>query len=206
MTLVSLKKGSENGFDTARLELSDGSFLSVKACYINDYCRGFHAWEPGRDLSSPEEEALRFAASCYRAEKAGMRLIARAEQRSWGLTVKLERRGFDSACVEAVVSHLAENDFLNDERYSEIWLRNRLSKRTGKPLSPRRLSGMLRNRGINRDIAVSALQKALDCEGEWTLLQRFLAKKAPPETTYSLRTLLRTEGFSPEVLNRYFEE
>ena len=49
-----------------------------------------------------------------RAEKAALRLIARAEQCSGGLARKLEKRGCTAASVSAVILQLCELDLLND--------------------------------------------------------------------------------------------
>jgi regulatory protein len=213
MTVVSLKiDAGELVPQTEILEqplvkigLSDGSSVSIKPCYLHDYCENPAGWEVGKELSSAEEEALRFAASCYRAERAGKRLIARAEQNSTGLTRKLELRGYGSACVSAVVSYLISLDMVNDGRFAERWLKARLVRKAGKTPGPRRLKSMLMSRGISWDDAGAALEKVLDDEAEWDLLQSFV-KKTGTGGAYRLRAQLRYEGFSPSVLNRFFEE
>ena len=80
-----------------------------------------------RELSSAEEDAFRFAAACYKAEKAAARLIARAEQNSFGLAAKLERRGHDTRAVKAVISVLSDRNLLDDARYAERWILSRLA-------------------------------------------------------------------------------
>jgi regulatory protein len=208
MTVNLLTIGAEEGADLVKIGLSDGSFVSIKSCYLTDYCENPVSWEIGRDLSSAEEETLRFAASCYRAEQVGKRLIARAEQNSAGLSRKLERRGYDRPCVSAVISWFTGLDLVNDGRYAERWLRARLSRKAGKMPGPRRLQAMLMGRGIGREDAGEALEKVLDDEAEWDLLQVFV-KKVPPSGaagSYSLRGMLKYEGFSASVLNRFFEE
>ena len=152
MTVVSLKTGVENGEDLIRFGFSDGTSLSLKPCYLNDYGINPPSWKEGKEISPSEAEALYFAASCYRAERTGMRLIARAEQTAAGLALKLERRGHDSACVSVVVAHFSGLGLLNDGRYAELWLRSRLSRKGGKVPSPRWLSAALANRGIDRDV------------------------------------------------------
>jgi regulatory protein len=207
MTVVSLKIGAEEGADLVKIGFSDDTFVLVKPCYLNDHCENPAFWEIGRELSAQEEEVLRFAASCYRAEQAGKRLIARAEQNSAGLSRKLERRGYGSTCVSAVISCFAGLDLVNDSRYAERWLRARLARKGGKIPGPRRLQAMLMSRGIDREDAGTALKSVLDDEAEWALLQSYI-KKIPSGTAgaYSLRSQLRYEGFSASVLNRFFEE
>ena len=160
----------------------------------------------GRELSMDEEEAFRFAAACYRAEKTAAKLIARAEQSSFGLTAKLERRGYDAAAVKAVVSLLLDRNLLNDTRYAERWIRSRLKGR--KAPSPRWLLASLGKRGIDRNSSRKALKKALEPEAEYALLLKFMENSAISrgKTGISLRSRLKFEGFSPLSIEQFTEQ
>jgi len=57
-----------------------------------------------------------------RAEKTALRLIARAEQCTKGLTRKLTKRGFDANSINEVISNLTEKNLLNDSRYARYWI------------------------------------------------------------------------------------
>jgi regulatory protein len=135
-------------------------------------------------------------------------LIARAEQCSFGLTRKLEKRGFDSACVSAVITRLLELKLVDDRRFAQLWLASRLRPAR----SPRRLLSSLQSRGIDRDDAESALKTALDEETEFALLERFakrLSKKAErkgKEGINSIKFMLRNEGFSMQAIKQYLGE
>ena len=190
-----------------RIELSDGSLFSFKTCYMPPV---FLAEE--KEISAEEEAGLRFASACLRAEKAALRLIARAEQCRFGLVRKLERRGHEPACVNAVLSHLAGLELVDDQRFARLWLESKL--RLAR--SPRQLLVSLRGRGIDQDDAQTALKTVLDAETEWALLKRFMVKhkrvrkfacRCEGEAgTRSLKYLLRSEGFSGPVIQRHFEE
>ncbi|GHU66699.1 hypothetical protein FACS189447_08080 [Spirochaetia bacterium] len=210
MNLVSLKIEASGGDYFYKLELSDGTFLSLKPCYLDDYGEDPASWEIGKEFSPSDEEALRFAAACYKAEQAGMRLVGNAEQTRLGLIRKLEQRGHERACVQAVISRFVELDLVNDGRYAEFWLRSKLAKRGGKIPGPKKLSASLGNKGVDRAAISGAFDKVLDEEAEFALLERFLEKNAHSrfplgEEGYSLRGFLKSEGFSADVLNRYFE-
>jgi regulatory protein len=207
MTIVSLQTGAESTADLTKVGFSDNSFLIIKNCYLNDHLGAAFIFEEGRELSSQEEEALRFAADCYRTERIGMRLIARAEQTEARLSYKLQGRGCPGASVDAVVGRFIELDLVNDGRYAERWLRSHLARMSGKVSGPRKLSAALRNRGIDRNIIKEAFDKTLDEEAEYALLQRFLIKnrKHSMNTSY-LRGYLRYEGFSSSAISRYFDE
>jgi len=157
-----------------------------------------------REPSLSEEKSFSFTADFYRVEKAALRLIARAEQNSQGLTAKLLRRSFDADVVKDVVSSLLERHLVDDTRYAELWIRSRLSNH--KAQSPLGLLAALEKRGINRDSSRKILNKVLDHETEYALLSTYMNNKRFPENKkpISLRAHLKYEGFSIETLDRYF--
>jgi regulatory protein len=202
--IISIK--SESDESLRRVELSDGSIFSFKTCYLPPV---FNTAE-GIEISETEEESLRFASACLRAEKAALRLIARAEQTCLGLTRKLEKRGHDSACVRSVISQLCESALLDDRRYARLWLDARLSRQR---TSPRRLLIALSARGIDRDDTSFALKEALDDEAEFLLLKRYVDKLQHKKKisnddngARSLKYLLKSEGFSSFAIQRFFVE
>ncbi|MDR0623906.1 MAG: RecX family transcriptional regulator [Treponema sp.] len=217
MTLVSIKTGTEA--ELKRIALSDGSLFSLRTCYLtgasagggsaDDLSAGFiDGLAGGEEISAGEEGAFRFAAACLRAERAALRLAARAEQTVSGLSRKLERRGFKSPCVLAVLRRLADLDIVNDRRFAALWIQARLTRRAE---SPWRLLAGLRNRGIDRDDAAAALKSALNFQTESALLRRYVEKLYPvsgPEAAEgsSLKYRLKREGFSPLAIQNYWEE
>lgn len=220
MTVESLKtteKTDGNGFlrkadpRVFRIALSDGSLFSFKSGYLSPEYPMDTVYVPGRELSPAEAEALRFAAACYRAERAALRLTARAEQNSFGMARKLGSRGYPASCVRAVVASLSSEGIIDDSRYASRWIQSRLSRPSGA--SPRTLAESLRRRGLSRDIVQEALAAALEGEAEAALLRSCLEKnRRRPGPRFRaagegrLRQILRYEGFSPEVLDRFQEE
>jgi regulatory protein len=213
MTIVSIKTGTEA--ELKRVELSDGSLFSLRTCYLpgggsvhdgsSDLIGGLSG---GEEISAGEEDAFRFAAACLRAERAALRLAARAEQTFFGLSRKLERRGFTSVCVSAVLRRLEDLDIINDRRYAGLWVQARLTRRAE---SPRRLLAGLRNRGIDRHDAEAALQSVLNYQNEAALLRGYIEKACPapgpePAAALSLKFRLKSEGFSLPVIEDYWEE
>jgi regulatory protein len=214
MTLVSLKSGTENGAEFIKITLSDDSTFSLKTCYLSQTVSDPFLWEKGREISSAEEEDLRFAAACYHTERAALRLITRAEQTRTGLSWKLEHRGHDRASVLAVVSRLVFLGLIDDERYAGLWIRSRLAWGSGKVSTPRKLLAALRNRGIDSATAGKVLKNILNDETELALLERYMEQISPgtgnsvqaPSSGFSLRGILKFEGFSQAVLSIYFED
>jgi len=220
VVVISIKYGTDE--ELRKVELSDGSFFSFRTCYLPPALLSENIFTPGADesrqLGGDEEEGLRFASACLRAEKAALQLIARAEQSVFGMERKLKKRGHDPACVSAVIDRLCEMELIDDRRYARLWLETRISRQAS---SPWRLSAALRSRGIDRADADSALKETLDEEAEFRLLQRYaekLARKQERKRTAktagqdsaaaALQTLkyrLRSEGFSTPAIQRFFE-
>jgi len=205
MTIISLKPENSSARGIITVEFSDGSSVKVTADYLPEGYTDPDSWQTGRELNPADEEIFRFAASCYRAEKIALRLIARAEQCSLGLTAKLEYRGYDRSVVDAVVSALLNKNLLNDRRFAELWIRSRLA--LGNSKSPRWFCASLGKRGIDRNSSMKALNEVLDPETEYTLLLKFIEKCRPREREKICRSRanLKYEGFSSVVLDRFFE-
>jgi regulatory protein len=204
MILESVKAGSGEGVFT--FCFSDHKPLTVDLSYLDLPFKEINYWYTGKDLSSDEEEGLRFAASCHGAQKRALDLVHRAEQTRQGLTYKLEQKGWDTSCVKAVVSRFTALALVSDGRYARLWLQARLNRTGGKAHTPRSLLGALLGRGINRTAASEALRETLNPETEAGLLKRFLearGEQAPEDgETSFLRNRLRYEGFSVEIINQ----
>ena len=142
-----------------------------------------------------------------------LRLIARAEQNVSGLSRKLEKKGYDLTCIQAVVTKLCETGLLDDRRYACLWLESRIGRQASSPL---RLLSSLRYRNINRHDADFALKETLDDEAELHLLHRFVQKLTHRrvrkgegvgnDPAQSLKYILRSEGFSQQAIQSYFDK
>jgi len=138
------------------------------------------------------------------AEKAALRLIARAEQNTFNLSRKLEKHGYETDCIRQVILNLCDKNLLDDRRYSVLWLESNINFRT---TTPRRLFAALIARGIDRDDAEYALAKVLDEETETALLNRYAEKlKRKKNIKLPIPYLLKTEGFSRKVIQIYKEQ
>ncbi|MDR2248001.1 MAG: RecX family transcriptional regulator [Treponema sp.] len=222
MTVVSVKTGGGTEGDPLfrRVELSDGTLFSLKTVYLPPEYDVEMLFVPGRDLSGAEVESLHFAASCYRAERSALRLVARAEQCVSGLSAKLQARSFTASCVQAVLNRLCSLEVVSDERFALRWFRARLGRSGGPAPSPRGLVVALCRRGIPRETAQKALRSLLTPDAERLLVKRYLAgqgKTMPGEAPAEgwkgdstrdrfLRHALRHAGFSPAILDAMQEE
>jgi regulatory protein len=205
MTVVSVKTTETRaGLVVIRIGLSDGALFSFNPIYLPRPFQGEGYFFSDKEINDDEAAALRFAGDCFRAERAGLRLAARAEQTRAGLVRKLEQRGHGTACVKAAAAYLVEMEIVDDRRFAERWIQSRLYRSTDSPL---RLINGLCQRGINRDTAGEACKSALGFERETELLGKFIAKRyrASGSEGRFLKGQLKREGFSPTVLERYWE-
>ena len=202
MKLLSLKKNNPRESGELKIEFSDNPILILSTDYIKSDIN-LDSWEEGRELSPIEEEELFYAADCYKAEKTALRLIARAEQSSFGLTAKLIRKGTDASVANDVIQKLIAKRLLDDIRYAELWVRSSLKKKSSSPL---KLLSSLGKRGVDRSSSKKVLENILDEETEYSLLLGFLEKIDISEiNSGSLRSQLKHEGFSRIVIDRYFD-
>jgi regulatory protein len=207
MTIISLKTGRDP--ELIRIGLSDGALFSLRISYAGSMQ---NALQENGEISAQEAGDLRFAASCYRAERAALKLIARAEQCSFGLAAKLEKRGHDPSCIEAVMARLTALEIVDDRRFAERWLGARLPRSADTPLG---LKAKLCRRGIAPRIVAEALKACLSPEAEEKLLERYIQQKTrrlvskglnPVQFKFKMSCILHQGGFSPVALAWYFSE
>ena len=198
--------GPGSAANTIRVCFTGFSPIEISSVYLPpEYTGAFLC--PGAVFGPEAEAAFRHAAECLSAEKAALRLIARAEQYGAGLARKLEQRGHDPIAVHAVLVRLLELGLVNDRRYAELWLKSRVGR--GKR-GPRTLETALRAKGIDRETAGSALRTVLAGGAEAGLLERCVKKAAerrtPEEFDSEIRFFLKSEGFSSAAIEMYLEK
>jgi regulatory protein len=84
-----------------------------------------------------------------RAVSTAMRALDQRMQTGRELRTRLLRKGFDNETIDAALAKLSDVGYLNDERFAELWIENRLAHR---PRGKRMLEQELRQKGIDRQI------------------------------------------------------
>jgi regulatory protein len=137
--------------------------------------------------------------------KDALRLVARAEQSSSGLSLKLQKKGYSRAEIRFAIDALVEAGMLDDLRYARLWAASRIKRKSD---SPRELLYALCCKGISRGTAVAALKETLSTDVQLALLRRFVEKNGLGESASdgALRKRLCFDGFSAEVLDSFFDE
>lgn len=138
-------------------------------------------------------------------EQTCLRLLARREHSRRELLDKLALRGFQRDEVEPVIEALAAQNWQNDERYAECYIRQRIASGYG----PIRIRYELQQRGIeNGDLD----EQAEELGGWRNLLADLYGHKYDDEKSLTQNEwlkrsrFLQQRGFSGEMIKRLFAE
>jgi regulatory protein len=135
------------------------------------------------------------------------RLLARRDHSRLELQRKLVQRGVDGDTAEDVVAHLEEQGLVSDERFAEVFVRQRVERLQG----PMRIRQELRARGV----ADEDIRRALEPFDEsWhERARRWVARRHDPEGAETLDRKARARlyrggqqrGFSHDQIMRAIE-
>jgi regulatory protein len=162
---------------------------------------------PGRELDESQAAALALAAEAREAERRGLALLARAEQSSFMLRMKLEAREFSRRAVALALERLAAEGLLDDRRFASAYAASRLAHRGSKAEGPASLVAALRERGVDRSLAAEAVAELLGPEERPSALASAASKelKRSGGDRGAARRRLRSLGFSSEEISDLFE-
>ncbi len=138
-------------------------------------------------------------------EAVCLRLLARREHSRRELLDRLALRGFNRDEVEPVIDGIAEQNWQNDERYTECYVRQRIQNGFG----PMRIRYELQQRGIND----ADLDGKAEEQGGWQNLLfdvysgKYGDEKSLTQNEWLQRSrFLQQRGFSGEMIKRLFAE
>jgi regulatory protein len=103
----------------------------------------------GEFLDQERLDAILARDAVDRAVSAAMRALDQRMQTGRELRTRLMRKGFEPDTIDAALEKLTAYGYLNDERFAELWIENRLAHR---PRGKRMLEQELRQKGIDREI------------------------------------------------------
>lgn len=123
-------------------------------------------------------------------------LLSHREHASKELATKLKTKGHTEEEIASTIERLKEINYLNDERFAEIFVRSRISK----PLGANRILQELIQKGVNNTLAKEAVDNA---EVDWfELAKQLKERRFGEETTKDFREkskqsrYLQYRGFS----------
>lgn len=110
----------------------------------------------GADLSLEDIERLRRSDFAEKAKEAAFRLLSYRPRSTAEIRTRLERKGFESEVVGAVIGWLQEAGYLNDREFTRFWIENRESF---SPRGKRLLKQELRQKGVDAEIVDEGLSE-----------------------------------------------
>ncbi len=103
-------------------------------------------------------------------------LLSHREHGCVELTKKLKLKGHEEPEIDAAIEQLKEMNYLNDERFADMFVRGRITK----PLGASRILQELIQKGVESNLAKSAIENA---EADWFELARELKERRFGEDT-----------------------
>lgn len=168
--------------------------------YVDTRLLGFMS--AGSVLNDDELDLFIRAVKSYSAELVAFSHLNRSEHSCSQLRLKLLKKGFDDIELGPVLEYLTENNWLNDGRFAEVWLRTRfLHKKEGRA----RLKAELVLRGIDFETAENALNMFFCENSENDVCDSAL--EIQMKKGYDKKKLFRTMqrlGFSVKMINNSF--
>lgn len=132
-------------------------------------------------------------------------MLARREHSAVELFHKLRMRGYDEASIRTVIEALGKEGLQSDNRYTEIYILNRIEKGYG----PVRIVQELREKGVDDELITLHLAER---QPDWLQLagqariKRF-GRKLPQDFREQAKQsrFLQQRGFSGEHISRLFK-
>ena len=128
-----------------------------------------------------------------------VRYLTRREYGIEELRQKLMQRGADSAIAEKVVSDLADENLVSDQRFTEMYVRTRMRRLYG----PVKIRGELRSLGISDYVVAQAM--SFEQETWFDMASQWAEKRCRGELDYAgrakLHRSLMNRGFTHEQAN-----
>lgn len=181
---------------SVRVELDDGSTLRLPAAVA---ARAGLA--PGDEPSPADWEGLRAEARAHEARERALRLLAVRPRSRRELRRRLTAAGLDDPLVDATLASLERSGLLDDRAFAASFVRERIRAR---PRAPRALVRELRARGVEAEIARSAVAEALAeaAESEALLARRAAASWVRRASPALLRAARGGGGPEREAVRR----
>ena len=187
-----------------KLQFSDGSCFFVTDSDLQDIGVSVLELVSGLELAGAVIHRLKHSSLVRQVREKALDLLARAPHTTFSLRMKLHKRNFESRAVEEVLQFLKRQEYLDDRRYAEDWLRSRIERRPeGRAVL---IAGLLR-KGVPREIAEGSVNRyltpALERENAVRALEKL--KRSGETDPAKLRRKLRARGFSFPLIRRVVE-
>lgn len=167
-----------------------------------------HYLHVGLELTAEQIVTLLQEDEIKKAITAALNLIAFRPRASGELQRKLREKGYAIEAADAAVQRMLDLGYLNDEDFASRWIENRQEH---KPRSRRLLQQELRQKGIDPDTIVDALDETeIDEFADALELARkrsgSMQSLNPPTRHRRLSGFLGRRGYGYDVIRRVLEQ
>ncbi|MFO7729265.1 MAG: regulatory protein RecX [Spirochaetia bacterium] len=145
---------------------------------------------------------LRAADELLSAKYKVAELLTRREHSRFELSNKLKKRQYSKEVISKALDAFQESKLLDDRRFAEIWIRNRLRR---KSEGPTKLKAALKQKGVADEVIEEVLPREYGAEARQQALEQATEKsikKSQGDRDKFIRMLLY-RGFSWKQINNY---
>ena len=137
-----------------------------------------------------------------KARNKAFKLLSYRERTIKEIEDRLRKKDFSEEVIKAVVDFLLENDYLNEERFAEMWIR---SRKNHHPRGRKLIYKELKNKGVNQRIINNALNQYLSSQEELEMAQylmdKWLRRRTEEDSSsYKLKNYLANKGFNYNLI------
>lgn len=136
---------------------SDGACFFLRTAYLSSV--NPENIQCDARFNDEEDADIIAAAFAFAAEQQAVAYLGRSEQSRFMLETKLAKKRFERSAVTQALDYLEMRGFLDNKRFAQAWLRNRMITKTEGPV---RLFGELVKRGVERSIATQAIDSLFE--------------------------------------------
>jgi len=159
----------------------------------------------GKVLSADDWQRLERAESTEKAWQAALRLLEVRPRAEREIRDRLRRKAYDAEQIDAVVTRLRELELIDDSQFARLWVANRAATKPKGALALRR---ELMSKGVGRQVALDAVEEAVDAADEAEACERVARQVAGryaaisdwPAFQRKLGGLLQRRGFTWETV------
>ena len=136
------------------------------------------------------------------AKNYALYLLSYRERSQQEIRDRLLKKGYSNDIANRVICRLSELNYLNDHRFSELWVRNRIKN---YPRGRLLIKKELGNKGINPAVIEPIVDRLLSLDKELELgkilAQKWLKKRQTDDKlVLRLKIYLHAKGFSTDCL------
>ena len=162
----------------------------------------------GQQVDEARLKEMLQAEEVRKAREAALNLLGYRSRSENELELRLKQKGYEEDIIQVVLTGLKRVDLVNDERFADDWVKNRMASR---PMGRTRLSWELRRKGISAKMIDETLEE-LDEEKEYqaalTLAESKLNKSLDIDVRAEKRRvggLLQRRGFNWGIVSRVLD-